>query len=319
MTNAFVKKTNLVSAQLKIHFKSILIFAIISLLAAFLVILITYSVPLKMFYKGHLKPPVIGPLEVSYYEIDASLTRSVYTSIHTMMHFVYLNAPQLVILSMIALYYINVCYSKEIQTGQIGMWLTTPKSKLSVMIGKILFINSVLLIILAPQEIVIFFYALAAVDAKVFFGDLFLAYFKFTCLIMMLTTIYLLIATCFHEKGMHANFISVAIICYIFISWLVLFFNEAETFPELDIFVKIKFLYPQSLLYGGLDFNKPGLVTIIENHEGYDAIKFAQRTELKGWLVAVSWIVILDGTINIHFSKKGFYYLRWILLKKQVW
>lgn len=261
------KNSHLYKNNFKLHYKKIIIFALIYLIPMFIIVFVTLVSGSNETLKKAIAKPVIAPLEYLKNNPTGNELSS-YTSISEILRPIFLGGPGIIACSIIMLFFINMTYTRENQTGQIAVWITSPNSKAKILLSKILFLYTSICLIILPQAIGVLSYAATASDAHHFFWNLFGSYVQHIFVIIFLTTLYLLIAVLCHEKTLVGNFINTGILLYIFLTWVLEFFYDAKVFDGgMNWITSIKFLFFQSLMYGTLKFEKTSTLLVLGEDE----------------------------------------------------
>ncbi|WP_338984400.1 ABC transporter permease subunit [Spiroplasma endosymbiont of Diplazon laetatorius] len=292
----FNVKNKLIWNHLSINKAMIIFFTVFY----FLVTLALLSMGLIKYY-DFVKFPYIAPTSI-HAEIDNGhgshgsygiISWSIYSSLSTAIY----SVPGITIFLIANIYLINKIIIKELNEGQISIWMSFSFSRFKVIFSKILTIFIINLIIFSFSFILIIIFSSFAQDSKQYIGFVFMYSLQFITFIILLVSILIIFSILFNQKSVLLNVVFGLFIFWILSTWILNLVYDLSD-GTIKMLKYVKFISPQSLLLPVMNFGSENVNLIEEYEYGKYKVTIKQAT-LKEVLWAIKSTVLILLMISI--------------------
>ncbi|AKX34636.1 hypothetical protein SLITO_v1c10250 [Spiroplasma litorale] len=250
----------------------------------------------------------IAPTSINYEKFTGGNFGSTKMSIYSITHYVAYEGPGQIIFLIANIVFVNKIIIKELNDGQMTMWLTFKTSRKNIILSKILSIVINNLIIFAPSFIILLVFSTLSMDASQNLGLMFYQSIQFIVINLLLLSIILFFSILFNEKNTLLNIVFALIGLYILIGWVL---NIVDEFMggEIKLLSYVKYFQIQYLVFMvmNFDYNQTELLKDFEwNNNGVVSILQSKNHNINWYLSTIFPMILLlliFGLIYLSINK----------------
>ncbi|AXK51808.1 hypothetical protein [Spiroplasma alleghenense] len=308
--NIFSENNKIVMTHLRIHWKIILFFAIFWFLVG-----MSLMINVLQPFDENMKFAYIGPTQILRETANGSwgTTKPV---VSQMLNFATFGAPGIIFFIIVLMTLNGRVFSKEINGGQINIWMTSAVSRTQIFYSKFMFIIFSVFIIFAPNFLFLLIISATTNDASKYFSSVILYGVQFFIFLVFISAVVTFIVFSLADKGPLPFIIVSLIALYILVTWVITLVDGALEGYEKTWMSYVKYFSLQSLIANPLNFSlfkyDESLTEIIVKDQYTYTINHGVHYKPELWFSIVAPIITIGITVgtvigtNALFVRKDF-------------
>ncbi|AXK51806.1 hypothetical protein [Spiroplasma alleghenense] len=295
--NIFAGNNKIVMAHLKVNWKIILFFSLFWLFIA-----VSLMTAVLVPFDKNMTSAFIRPTQIER-QIGNSTYGGLKPTVSQMLNFALFGAPGIVFFIIVLMTMAGRIFSKEINGGQINIWMTSAVSRTQIFYSKFMFIIFSVFIIFIPNFLVILIVSAISVDANQYFGNVLLYGVQFFIFITFMAALVSLVVFYLAEKGPLPFIVISLIALYILVTWIITLISDLGNDLTPKWMSYVKYYSIQSLLVNPLNFDywiqDPLAEQIIVKGERTYIIQHTLHNKAELWLSIFAPVILLGTATGI--------------------